>query len=84
MASTPNSTTEFDACPDGKMSPPSNTACASEVTRGPSRPVDSLITPTLRLSNPSATPTVTAGSQLRRRQHSHPITGSTARIAGPR
>jgi hypothetical protein len=68
MATIPNITTAFDACPDGKIVPPASTSCAWVVTLGPNRPVPYLTAATLRLRASSATANIVTGCQFRVRQ----------------
>lgn len=62
---TPNTTTAFEACPDGKMLPPSKMVWARCVALGPSRPVPSLTAPTLTLRISNASANIVTGRQLR-------------------
>jgi hypothetical protein len=72
IATTPNMTTAFDACPDGKIVPPASTSWACEVALGPSRPVPYLTAATLTFRTSSATANIVTGCQLRVRQARHP------------
>lgn len=77
QASTPNSTTVLAVCPDGKMSPPSNTACGCTVTCGPSLPTVSLSPPTVTFSSRNASPHLMRGCADLVRLH-HQISSGTA------